>query len=327
MYQISIIIPIYKVERYIQACLDSIYSSENEGLSFEVICVNDGTPDRSMAIVENFANRYDNIKIVSQENQGQGPARDNGIANAQGKYIWTIDSDDWLESGAVERALELIVHHPDIDTFVIPAIWKYADSKKNWVDIKVARDRELSGLQYLKEGFQSAAWQFVVRRDLLVDNGITYNKGILHEDGIWGFEVLYLSAKVYIYSKPLYCYRQRQEGSVMSNITIRSAYDIVKIHSLLDQFRQKHVLPEDQIWFKKWNLQRFEEAVSIVWHLRHTPEFQKFLDDTKDFRYQEIDKCFSSGGVKWKLKCWLFKHPILNKHRRILQQKIKLWIS
>lgn len=327
MYYLSIIIPVYNVEQYLRQCLDSLFFNDLGDSQYEVICVNDGTLDASMAIVEKFAEKHTNLRILSQENQGQGPARDNGIKHAKGQYIWTVDSDDWVERGAIDKVIELINAHPSIDTFVIPATWKYEDRKRDWVDINIEEDRVLSGLQYLKEGFQSAAWQFVVRRDLLIDNDIKYNKGILHEDGIWGFEVQYMSKKTYIYSKPLYCYRQRQVGSVMNNITIRSAYDIITIHSLLEQFREEHVLPEDQVWFKIWNMQRLEEAVSIVWHLRHTQEFKTFLKDTKEYRYQVIQECEQLGGLKWRIKCWLFRHPILNKHRRIFQQKVKSWIS
>lgn len=235
---------------YIRQCLESIFTKENEGLSFEVIVVDDGTPDNSMAIVEEFTHIHPNLTVLHQKNQGQGPARDNGINHACGEYIWQVDSDDWIEPWAIKSLIHYINNYKDIDVFTVPATWIYEGNSKNWVDLKFERDTLMTGIEYQKEN-QMAAWQFVVRKSLLKEQSITYYPGILHEDGLWGGEVTYVTKKLLVISQPQYCYRQRQEGSVMHSIRIRSGYDIITIHKLLMKFMDTHVKEEHKVWWQK----------------------------------------------------------------------------
>lgn len=93
---VSIIIPIYNVEQYIEQCFTSIYAQDISEDIFEVIAVNDGTPDNSMSIVKTIASQHKNLVIINQENQGLSVARNTGLDHAKGEYIWFVDSDDWL---------------------------------------------------------------------------------------------------------------------------------------------------------------------------------------------------------------------------------------
>ena len=111
---LSIIIPIYKVEKYIRYTLDSIYNQNANEKSFEVICVNDGTPDNSMNIVEEFKILYNNLHIINQKNEGLSCARNAGLKIAKGDYIWFVDSDDTLE---VQSISKVIRKHSDKCTF------------------------------------------------------------------------------------------------------------------------------------------------------------------------------------------------------------------
>ena len=105
--QLSIIVPVYNVEKYIYKCIDSLY---HQGLSddcFEIIIVNDGTLDTSMKIVSSFVDQHSNIKIINQENQGLSVARNNGLAQAEGDYILFVDSDDFI----VDNSLGIILQN------------------------------------------------------------------------------------------------------------------------------------------------------------------------------------------------------------------------
>ena len=96
MKRLSIIIPVYDVEAYLPECLDSIFSQRDALSDIEVILVNDGSPDGSAAILEEYRKRYDNITVITQSNQGLSLARMNGLERAQGEYVWFVDSDDYL---------------------------------------------------------------------------------------------------------------------------------------------------------------------------------------------------------------------------------------
>ncbi len=102
MPEISIIIPIYKVEAYLRRCLDSVLAQTFH--DFEVICVNDGSPDGCDKILTEYAGKYDNIRIINQENQGLSMARNNGLREAHGKYIYFLDSDDVIHPQLLETA-------------------------------------------------------------------------------------------------------------------------------------------------------------------------------------------------------------------------------
>lgn len=321
MKKLSIIIPIYNVEKYIRKCLESILNESTKGLPFEVIVVNDGTPDKSMAIVDEFVKEFGNLVVLEQDNQGQGQARNYGLSIAQGEYIWFVDSDDWIENNAVQSLLKFIDSEGDIDMFITPYYWYYSENNSH-IDINIDELKIMSGLDFLKKGYVIAACRFIFRKSLMIDNSVFFNKGILHEDGIWGFEMLYLAKIIEILKNPLYYYRQRSDSD-MHSIKIKSGYDLIKIHQLLNTFMEQYVAQPDRAWFKKWNMLRLEGSVSIVWHLRKTKEFRQFIKDTRDYRCKVCDECMSLGGLKWKMKCWLFKHPVLNKRRRLLFDKIK----
>ena len=319
--KLSIIIPVYNVEAYIDDCLHSIYSEESDGLSFEVIVVDDGTPDKSMDIVNRYVERYKNLSILHQKNQGQSVARNTGLEIAKGEYVWFVDSDDWIEPYSINTLISLMEQNPGIDIFAVPSTWKYDDPNKDWIDLRVADNTIMSGRKYQDSGLQMAAWQFVTKRSFLRDSNIKFYPGIIHEDTLWGAEIMYLAQQVMIIKQPLYCYRQRQKGSAMHNINIRSGYNIIKVHEQLMKFMNEYVKPEDKKWFQKIHIRRILEAVCIVWHLRHTPEFKKFLSDTKVYRHHACNECAKLGGFRWHIKCWLMKCPVVNEHLRNLKKR------
>ena len=101
MTKISAILPVYNVEQYIKDCLDSIINQTMDDI--EIICVNDGSLDNSLQVLEKYAQKDARIKIISQENQGQGIARNNGLKIANGEYITFIDPDDWVDVDMFEK--------------------------------------------------------------------------------------------------------------------------------------------------------------------------------------------------------------------------------
>lgn len=106
MKQLSIIIPVYNVEKYIRTCIESLYRQGLNEECFEVIIVNDGTRDRSMDVIADIVQKHSNIIIIEQENQGLSMARNNGLAKASGEYILFVDSDDLLIDNSLPPLLE-----------------------------------------------------------------------------------------------------------------------------------------------------------------------------------------------------------------------------
>src|SRR5690625_1653273 len=103
---ISVIIPVYNVENYLVECMKSVVNQTYENI--EIIAIDDGSTDNSLKILEDFALRNDNLTIVSQENSGQSVARNKGIKKAQGKYIYFLDSDDYILPQTFEQLINTL---------------------------------------------------------------------------------------------------------------------------------------------------------------------------------------------------------------------------
>ena len=139
MVKISVVIPVYNVEKYLEQCLDSVIAQSFEDI--EVICVNDGSTDSSLEILKRYADNDSRIKIISQKNKGAGAARNVGIENAAGEYVYFMDSDDYLNSDAFERLNGFLDDEPDFVMFKISNF--YEDGTK-------ADDDDYYTMPYLK---------------------------------------------------------------------------------------------------------------------------------------------------------------------------------
>ena len=102
--KLSIIIPVYNTEDYIRQCIESVLNIKN--IQTEIVVVNDGSTDKSLAILEEYAEKNNNIKIITQENQGASAARNTGIRVCTGDYIYFLDSDDWIDTDSFEKIIE-----------------------------------------------------------------------------------------------------------------------------------------------------------------------------------------------------------------------------
>ena len=109
MKSLSIILPVFKVENYIRECLESVFRQGLPDTVFEVILVNDGTPDNSIGVISDIANQHDNIIILNQENKGVSCARNTGLAKAQGEYVYFVDPDDLLIDNSLSALLPKII--------------------------------------------------------------------------------------------------------------------------------------------------------------------------------------------------------------------------
>ena len=105
MVKVSVVIPVYNVEGYLEECLDSVINQTLEDI--EIICINDGSTDNSLEILEEYAKKDNRIKILNQENQGISATRNNGLKICKGKYICFLDSDDYLELNALMETYDI----------------------------------------------------------------------------------------------------------------------------------------------------------------------------------------------------------------------------
>lgn len=183
--KLSFIIPLYNAEAYIADCLDSILNSDIDRKEYEIIVIDDGSKDNGLAVVRQYEQKHDNITVLVQENQGQSVARNYGIREAKGEYIWCIDSDDYTDS-KFSGFLNLLQTHPTLDIIAVQLTKVRENGEKvgiecdqpvvNHNEIMKGRDAVISGYN------PSSVCALVVRKALIEKNNLYFKEGITHQD-------------------------------------------------------------------------------------------------------------------------------------------------
>ena len=216
--KISVIIPVYKVEKYLDNCIKSIVAQTYRNL--EIILVDDGSPDNCPAMCDAWAKKDNRIKVIHKENGGLSDARNVGMAAATGDFIGFVDSDDWISPDMYQ----LLYDRMKIDGSDIAA----CDFKSFYDDKELITDtsddilyRICTAEQAISEliqgiGFRAVAWNKLYRRSIL--NGEYFEVGRYHEDEFFTYRILDKATCLTYIAKPLYFYRQRK-GSIMSSIS------------------------------------------------------------------------------------------------------------
>ena len=255
--KLSIIIPIYNVEKYLRKCLDSCLVQDISTEDYEIVCVNDGSPDKCCAILEEYAAKSQNIKVITQKNQGLSVARNNGLLVAAGEYVWFIDSDDWIDPKAIKYVVDLIGRECDNGNIIdIIQIGFQNVYETNQAPIRIevpVWDGVIFGETYMNMSNLPTPVQFnIYRRSLLNDNNLLFAEGLLHEDIEFKPRVLHYCKKCVCINQVLYNYLQRGSGSITSNLKLKNGLDLIKIMSTLDLFSKQNNLTELELsYFRK----------------------------------------------------------------------------
>lgn len=228
---LSIIIPIYNVEQYLEQCLNSVLV-DNYVDNMEVICVNDGSTDNSLGICNLFAERYNNIKLISQPNAGLSAARNTGLKNATGEYVCFLDSDDYLLPNALKQIKELIISKSDVDVICCNTIANGIEPAFP-MDLQFSHGSGVDFCEYFYSkmhfAYPTEAWHYICRKEFLLHNNILFKHGYLHEDEDFTPRILLFAKEVALFSMPILFYRVKRVGSISSNIKRKNFNDILQI--------------------------------------------------------------------------------------------------
>ena len=252
--KLSIIVPMYKVEQYLRRCVDSLLTQDLSCEEYEIILVDDGSPDGCPAICDEYASTHANVKVVHRENGGLSAARNSGIEVAQGQYVQFVDSDDYLEPNVLKTLVDKMdAEHLDILRFNYQNVnEKYEVFEPNklskpFVDY---RDEACDGLTFLTErlGYGCYAWQFMLRRELL--EGCVFKEGIYFEDMEWTPRMLLKASKVTSTDLMVYNYLMR-EGSITQSVDEKKKRKILEDRlSLIGFMKKLKERVSDKRWFE-----------------------------------------------------------------------------
>ena len=243
MIKLSIIIPVYNVEKYIGRCIESCLKQDLSRDEYELLIVNDGSSDDSMEVVRQYAQRYDNIRIVEQENAGLSAARNTGIKDARGEYLWFVDSDDDIKADVLKH----LVYKADSQRLDVLCFGINVIKENETYVYSIYAEKEdfvYDGVIYISKVIMPAsACVALYKREFLLANSLYFKVGILHEDQEFTPRAYCMAKRISYINVPVYNYWVRS-GSIMTSPEKRTkkAKDLLVICDSLYQFTKEHIV-------------------------------------------------------------------------------------
>lgn len=300
MVRLSFIVPVYGVEKYIEECIHSLYNQDIPQSEYEVICVDDCSPDGSRAIVERLQKEYSTLHLICHaENKRQGGARNTGLREAKGQYIWFVDSDDYLLPNGVGTLLSQ-AEKDDLDILQMPLN-----------DIATTEDFGIcTGSQYafdlpIDEApvFRcSVVWRSIIKKDLLIKNNIWFAEHVQYEDDDYAYLMFAHAKRVRFVPHTIYKYRRRSDSAT------GQAYSLLKMYYFSQQIRR---LIENIEWLVTVDSRWEDMTQRIVTWICH----EQILTHMKYLSINDRRKFYSSKMghivglrhyVRWRV--WLAMH-------------------
>lgn len=230
MPKISLIVPVYKSEEYLEKCLDSLVKQSLEDV--EILLVNDGSPDQSQEIMDRYQKEYSHkIRCFLQENKGQGAARNLGLRQAEGEYVFFVDSDDYLDLSACQKVYDF-AQSTKADVVCFP-FYQVKDGRKEETEYQVFFPEEADVRYVLNE---TSPWNKLIKRSLLVENNLFFSEGRIYED-------LELIPQLALYTKNIAFFKERiyyyviRQGSTMRQTSYNAK--LSAIYPVMDTLKEK----------------------------------------------------------------------------------------
>ena len=287
---ISILVPCYNVEKYLEQCLDSIVNQTLKDI--EIICINDGSTDSTLDIIKSYAKSDKRIVIIDKQNEGYGKSMNRGLDAATGKYIGIVESDDWVDSNMFQELTDIAEKH-NVDVVksnfyrftkdseeinILPEHLSLNDLNKKIIP------RKNTGIFFT----QPSIWSAIYKREFLNNNNIRFleTPGASYQDTGFIFKVLVMSEQIWITDKTYLHYRcDNENSSVKSTNKIFCVYDEFK--SVEDYLKQHNMLTKD--------------IITLINHVKLGSYFWNLKRLTGNAR-KEFAKLFASEYKEHKLK-------------------------
>lgn len=286
-YDLSIVIPAYNVEKYIEECLDSILT-QNTKYKVEVIVVNDGSTDNTAGKLERYS-QDDNVVIITQENQGISVARNQGIDIARGEYIMFVDSDDRLAEGAIDAMLNCAKESKaDI---VQGGYIRFSTNNKYYQKFEVNYERDIKSTAkfYMYQGYP---WGKIFRRELW--EKVRFPQGFWFEDTVIKLVLYGLADVITVCDELVYEYRANDSGiSARAKKKEKSLDAFFVIEKILNCAKVNQIQLEEQSVFYEWFLK--EQITGLLWN-----RIQFMSEEVKECIFVLIAEMIVKNGIEYK---------------------------
>lgn len=306
MKMVSIIVPIYNSEKTIKKCLDSILNQTYKNI--EVICVNDGSTDNSLEVLNEYLKKDNRIKIITKENGGVSSARNIGIENANGDYISFADSDDWLELNMIEELVNTIINK-EVD--VVRCNYYIDQNKKNpsfdiEMNNKKIKDEKIIKCieKIIKNEINAYVHCLIVKKELALKTNLFDEEIVLMEDTLFYIDLFSKCQSIYFLDKNLYHYCTNFNSCTKNKENfVRNIYNIVLVNK-----KMKKLCLKNNISIKKIN-EKIDKAHSIIIinaiatllqvHDKNFLDKKSFVDICSNKDIQNLFAYCKYNDVKW----------------------------
>jgi len=324
MPEISVIVPVFKVEQYLHECVDSILAQSFT--DFELILIDDGSPDNCGKICDEYCEKDNRIIVVHQENGGLSVARNAGLDIAKGKYVTFIDSDDIVSKQYLELLYKAIIDN-NCEVSICNDTMFFDGEEVNYIkndNASIYSGRDAVFGIYDSYKVPVTAWGKIYLRDLF--NGIRFPRGRIHEDNFVVPIILYLSKKVCLLECSLYWYRQRKDSIMGQPFSIKR-YDVLfATDHCIQYFEDKN---EDEIV----KLAVIQRNLLLFLYSHQAKKNHIYKDVPKEYKIPEINLLLylkhNLPDYKYTYQLakvhpnWIKPHEYLRKLKKILGLKVK----
>lgn len=309
---VSIIVPVYNVEPYIKECFDSVASQTYCG-PLECIFVDDCGTDDSMGVLGSCIEAYKGnieFRVVHHEgNRGVSAARNTGIGEAKGDYVYFLDSDDTITPDCIQKLVEHVRKHPGVDMVCGGMLVgrKCLQAKhKWWIPSYICNSKWIKCMMLQKRWVPVTAWNKLVRKDLIIKNSIYFEEGLIHEDELWNFFMAKHVGSVAIERGGTYLYRDTPGSLMAKSISPMRYVPVVK--SMLIHLSQPCLNAELLYIFSLVNSSKYENILKPMFEkYRFTRKVFDALLRTFDYSIFTFSGFFRQLVYRWwKLVCYIF---------------------
>ena len=300
---VTIVIPVYKVEEYLDRCVESVVNQTYKDL--EIILVDDGSPDRCPQMCDDWVKKDGRIKVIHQQNKGLSGARNTGIREAKGDWLYFLDSDDYIIPDCICLMMECVKKHPDVEmvcaganatrggfelfSFENRELPEYSDNR-NWINRAMLQRVTLN----------MTSWNKLVLRKFILSNNVFFDEGYINEDDLWNFNLAKYLTRIAICKHDIYIYIIR-EGSITAD-SAKRYYNLIR----LLRYFVNHITND----YRARQISFVYEFIRVHFN---NETLKKYADD---LRYV-YDKMISEARGKQKIALWMYyKAPkcILNNY-------------
>lgn len=301
MTEVSVIVPVYQVERYLKQCLDSILNQTFKDI--EVILIDDGSEDNSGKICDEYALNDNRVKVIHQKNMGLSDARNSGMNLMSGKYFMFVDSDDYVSEQMIEK---LYTRAVETDADVVCCNFEYFWEKNEKESFSTKeKTEELNSSEIFNHrkneknyGFWTVAWNKFYKSSSM--NLFRFRSGKIHEDEFWANDIYQKNLKVVTIEDSLYYYRQRH-NSIVSIKNIQKVFDLIEaFQERMQIYLNQNMYPDQAYKVLIYSLEPLNECRKLKRTEEENIRYKHAVEKTKDLIGQ-LKQTELSGVQKYSL--------------------------